>query len=258
MHLADGIISPTPLAIVLNVGGIALVGATLKTAFERRRCAAWTGTMAAFVLAAQALNVPMVPGASAHAIGAGLLTLTLGPLRAVVALAAVLLVQALLLGDGGITVIGINALNIAVLPVLCVHVCRKLFGETERGVVWAALIGTPLGSVVGAASLGFVLVEAARAPWAVTFAWLLGVQALSGLIEGAISAGAVRHLLGRAPGLLRVGHGAALGVDHEEPGSQRALWVTACAVVLTLALLPLASSMPDALEVVIEHLNSSR
>jgi cobalt/nickel transport system permease protein len=256
VHLADGIISPTPVVIALNIAGVALVGATLRTAFERRRCAAWTGTMAAFVLAAQALNVPMVPGASAHAIGAGLLALTLGPARAIVALFAVLLVQALLLGDGGITVIGINALNIAVLPVACVHACRKLFGETPRAVFWAALVGTPLGSVLGAACLGAVLVQAAHAPFAVTFGWLIGVQAVAGVVEGVISAAAVKHLLGRAPALLRVG--MAHESDERDVPSRRALWVTAFAVAVTLALLPFASAMPDALEVVVEHLKPQR
>jgi len=212
------------------------------------------GTLGAFALAIQALNVPLVPGASAHAIGAGLLAIALGPARAIVALVAVLVVQALLFADGGITVLGINALNLAVLPVLLVHGTRRLL-EPRLGLAVATTIGTVLGSVAGAISLSGALILGAAAPVAITLGWLVGVQALSGLAEGVLTAMAVRKLAGRAPALVSTPT-ARTETPAGAPVGRGIAW-TALAIGLTLALLPLASSQPDALEAVIEQLRAT-
>jgi cobalt/nickel transport system permease protein len=269
MHLADGVLSHAPLLIGLNVTGACAVASAVRRSFDAAgRQVAWTGTLAAFVLVAQALNVPAVPGASAHVIGAGLLTLAVGPARAVVALFAVLVVQALLLGDGGVTVLGINALNLAVLPALCTHALRRIFGESRAGLGLAALLGVLLGNVVGACSLAAALVVGAAAPPAITFGWLVGVQGVAGVVEGLLTALAVQRLLGRAPALLRSGSRASAAAvplsldDRSEParasGASRGLRWAAVAIVLAAALLPFASTRPDALELVLEHLRASR
>lgn len=263
MHLADGVLSSVPVAVSLNLCGAlsaALVGSRSRGLGER---VAWTGTLAAFVLAVQALNLPLLPGASAHAMGAGLLTLALGPAPAILAMLGVLAVQALLLADGGISVLGINVLNMAVIPVLTVQLCRRLFGTSRRGLMAAAVVGTTLGSTAGAASLTLALVYGAGAPLSLTASWLIGVQTLAGLAEGTLTALVVRHLYGRAPGLItREAEAARLSLDASrlDPSSSdtRPLKVAACAIVVVLALLPLASSNPDALELVLDRLRTPR
>lgn len=254
MHLADGIVSNAPLLVGLDLVGAAgvSVAVTRSVARDARRVA-WTGTLAAFVLAAQAINVPMVPGASAHVIGAGLLALALGPSEAIVAMTAVLLVQALLFGDGGITTLGLNVLDMAVLPVLVVHGLRRLLGESKRALTWTAFTGTLVGTMAGAAVLSTTLVFGAGAPARMTFAWIVGVQGIAGLIEGVLAAIAVRHLMGRAPGLLARRAEAPLDRTATRE-SQRGLVWAAVAIAVALVLLPLASTQPDALEVVVQHL----
>ncbi len=245
MHLADGIVSDFPVAAAVSaVGAAGAVWAARRAANAPGPSAAWTGTLAAFVLAAQAINVPLVPGASAHVIGAGLLTLVLGPARAIVALVAVLLTQALLLADGGVTTLGINVLNIAVLPVLSVELCRRFFGERKLG--RAAVVGTTLGNLAGAVALSVVLVLGAGAHPGATLGFLVGVQTLSGLVEGILTALAVRQLQARAPALLQ--HRTT------QPESRRGLTWAAVAVGVAVLLVPLASSTPDALEVVLAHM----
>jgi cobalt/nickel transport system permease protein len=267
VHLADGIVTQAPAIVSMNLLGACAVGAAASYALKRgARGAAWTGTLAAFVLAAQALNVPVLPGTSAHVIGAGLLALALGPARAIIAGFAVLLVQALLLADGGITVIGVNTLNIAVIPALAVHACRCLFGESRRGLTLAAVIGVVLGNLAGASSLSLALTAGAGAPAAVTVPWLLGVQALAGIGEGVLTALAVRALLARAPALLTrrtPAPGAPRSLDSDEPtrGAGKAagsLRPVAIALGVVIALLPLASASPDALDVVLEHVRTAR
>jgi cobalt/nickel transport system permease protein len=247
VHLADGILTDPTVLIGFNLAGATGVALALRRSLgDEARTVAWTGTLGAFALAIQALNVPLVPGASAHAIGAGLLTVALGPARAIVALGAVLLVQALLFADGGVTVLGINAWNLAVVPALAVHGARRLL-ESRFGLGVATTVGTLLGAVGGALGLSTVLVTGAAAPFALTFGWLLGVQALAGLCEGVLTSMAVRHLAARAPALIARPSAAPVG---------RGLAWTAVAIGVTLALLPLASSQPDALEAVIARLRA--
>lgn len=241
MHLADGILQSPPLLVGLNATGAAAIAFTLRGRFERARSAVYTGTLAAFVLALQAVNVPLVPGASAHVIGAGLLTLTLGPAYAVLALLAVLTAQALLFADGGITVFAFNALNIAVLPVLAVHTCRRIFGESPRRLAASALVGTVLGNVVGALSLSTALALGAAAPIRIALPWLVGVQALAGLIEGVLTALAVLHLCRKAPTLIAAQESQPIPLG-------RALGWGGLAVGLALVLTQFSSSTPDALE----------
>ena len=267
MHLADGIVTQAPAIVSMNLLGACAVGAAASYSLRQgAKGAAWTGTLAAFVLAAQALNVPVLPGTSAHVIGSGLLALALGPARAIVAGFAVLLVQALLLADGGITVLGLNTLNIAVIPALAVHGCRRLFGSSQRGLTLAAVVGVVLGNLAGASSLSLALTVGAGAPAAVTFSWLLGVQALAGLGEGALTALAVRGLLARAPALLHDRTRARANpqaLDSEIPNAGDAakngsIRRVAIALAVMIALLPLASANPDALEVVLEHVRTAR
>lgn len=241
MHLADGILQSPSLLVGLNATGAAAVALALRRRFEGAQSAVYTGTLAAFVLALQAVNVPLVPGASAHVIGAGLLTLTLGPAYAVLALLAVLTAQALLFADGGITVFAFNAMNIAVIPVLAVHTCRRIFGESPRRLALAALVGTFLGNVGGAVSLAIALVLGAAAPMGIAFTWLVSVQALAGLVEGVLTGLAVLHLCRKAPTLISTQKSAPI------PWKLALTW-GGLAFGLALALTQFSSSTPDALE----------
>ena len=250
MHLADGILTDPAVLVGLNVAGVAGIAlAARRASSDETRTIAWTGTLGAFALAIQALNVPLVPGASAHAIGAGLLTVALGPARAVIALTGVLVVQALLLADGGVTVLGINALNLALLPALSVHAARRWL-EPRFGMFASISAGTMLGAIAGALGLSAALVIGAGAPPGLTLGWLLGVQSLAGLAEGVLTALAARQLARRAPALIsRVTPAPATSA----PLGRGLAW-TALAIGVTLALLPLASSQPDALEALLERL----
>lgn len=248
MHLPDGIVTQTPPVLALNAAGLVLSGVAWRRAFRSGgEQAAWTGTLGAFALAAQALNVPVWLGTSAHVIGAGLLTLALGPARAVAALSTVLLVQALFFGDGGVTVIGINLLTMAVVPALSMHVCRRAFGETLRGLTAAAFTGTVLGSLLGSSALAYVLVQGGQAPPRLTFALLVGAQSAAGAAEGVLTALAVRLLHGKAPALLA--RAAPAGTVRQQSWKPFAL-----AALGVGALVPFASSAPDALERLVNEL----
>ena len=73
------------------------------------------GVTAAFVFAAQMLNFPVAGGTSGHFLGAALAAILLGPWLACLVLAVVLVVQAFVFADGGITALGANVFNMGVI-----------------------------------------------------------------------------------------------------------------------------------------------
>jgi cobalt/nickel transport system permease protein len=257
VHLADGILTDPALVTGLNLIGAGALGVALReVADDGDRQLALTGTLAAFVFVAQSLNVPLVPGASAHVIGASLLTLLVGAARAIVALSAVLLAQAVLLADGGIVVLGLNMLHIAVLPVLAIRFARRFIAPAGRRLGLAAIVGTALGNAAGAASLALALVLGAGAEPRIAFGWLVGVQTAAGVLEGVLTATAVRRLSRLAPDLVEAAPAPPTRPTAPRPG--RTLAWGAVAVGIVLMLLPLASATPDALERVILGLEAPR
>jgi cobalt/nickel transport system permease protein len=121
MHVPDGFLSPE-VAVACAIPAAAAVGYGLRRA-ERElddRRAPLLGVTAAFVFAAQMLNFPVAGGTSGHFLGAALAAVLLGPWLAGVVLSVVLVVQAFLFADGGVTALGANVLNMGVLGGLVV------------------------------------------------------------------------------------------------------------------------------------------
>ncbi len=252
MHLPDGFVSSAPLLAGAALISAGAVSTSLSRVAREGRPGhlAWTGTLAAFALALQAINLPAAPGASAHALGASLLTLLLGPATAVVALSTVVIVQAILLADGGLAALGINIINIVLIPVGVVSLIRMLLGGSR--VRATAILGTLLGNVAAAACLSTLLVFSAGAPAGWTFATLVGIQALAGLVEGVLTSSAVVHLQKRAPRLFASAGSQTRGTRP------RQMWAwAAVGVGLLLVVVPIASSAPDALELVLARAHAT-
>lgn len=72
---------------------------------------------AAFVFVLMMFNVPIPGGTTGHAVGASVVAIALGAWPAVLAVSFALILQALLFGDGGVTAIGANCLNMAIVQV---------------------------------------------------------------------------------------------------------------------------------------------
>ena len=112
MHIPDGFLSARVAAATFAVAAAGIASALRA---ERREVAPMPagilGSVAAFLFAAQMVNVPVAPGTSGHLVGATLAAVLLGPWRALLAIAAVLAVQALLFQDGGILAYGANLVD---------------------------------------------------------------------------------------------------------------------------------------------------
>jgi len=85
---------------------------------------------AAFSFVIMMFNVPVIGGSTGHAVGATLIAIILGPWAACLSVSIALVIQALLFGDGGITAIGANCFNMAVvMPFVGFYLYRLITGD---------------------------------------------------------------------------------------------------------------------------------
>ncbi|MFZ9360514.1 MAG: energy-coupling factor ABC transporter permease, partial [Candidatus Nanopelagicales bacterium] len=118
MHIPDGFID-IPTSIAFTAVSTAAVGVALKQAKNElsEKTAPLAGLTAVFIFAVQMLNFPVAAGTSGHLLGGALAAVLVGPWVATLALTIVLLLQALLFADGGLTALGLNVFNISILAV---------------------------------------------------------------------------------------------------------------------------------------------
>ena len=162
MHIPDGFLDPGVAAAtgVVAGGAVAIGLRRAEATFDERR-APLLGVTAAFVFAAQMLNFPVAGGTSGHFLGAALATILLGPWLACVVLAVVLLVQAFLFADGGVSALGANVLNMGVIGALgaglVMGVAMRVLPRTRRAFLGSAAVAAWLAVVAGSVACSFEL-----------------------------------------------------------------------------------------------------
>ena len=194
MHLPDGILS-VPVWVATDAAAAAGLAVAVRKAEKKLsdRQVPLMGVMAAFVFAAQMVNFPIPGGTSGHLLGAVLLSVLLGPPVAAVVMFCVLLVQALLFQDGGITALGANYINMGLVGI----VMGGAAARTNRlmGAQWARSAAVFLACwfsvVLGAALCALELWLSARMPFVPALITMTSVHALIGLGEGALTLGAL-------------------------------------------------------------------
>ena len=117
MHIPDGFI-PISQCIVYYVILIVALYFSVKWArsnLDEKRIPL-LAVLAAGIFAIMSMNMPIPFGTSGHMVGGALVAIVfLAPEAAVLVFTVVLLIQALIFGDGGITVLGANVLNMAII-----------------------------------------------------------------------------------------------------------------------------------------------
>ncbi|HET7095393.1 MAG TPA: cobalt transporter CbiM [Thermomicrobiales bacterium] len=150
MHIPDGYISPATAAVMYGAAAPFWYIAGRKVrALMGGQTVPLLALFSAFSFTAMMFNVPIPGGTTAHAVGGTLAAIVLGPWAAVIAVSVALVIQALFFGDGGITAIGANCFNMAiVLPFVGYGVYRLIAGRSNplsRRRLVAAGIGSYLG-----------------------------------------------------------------------------------------------------------------
>jgi cobalt/nickel transport system permease protein len=200
MHIANGIINGQVAAAFAAFAAVAMVICVLRGRRDLDdRLAPMAGLVAAFIFAVQMLNFPVLPGVSGHLLGGALAALLVGPWVGALCVSIVLVVQALVFADGGLTALGLNITNMAIIGTaagyLLIALLLRVLPRTPTGLGLTAFIASVVSVVV--ASQGFVLEYflggeiALKMSLAQASGVMAGVHALIGIGEGLIAAATV-------------------------------------------------------------------
>jgi cobalt/nickel transport system permease protein len=194
MHMSDGIVN-APVSLAFGV--VAVLGLACCVVRARRdlddRTAPLAGLVAAFVFAVQMLNFPVLPGVSGHLLGGALTAILVGPYVGALCVSIVLALQALLFADGGLSALGTNITNMALIGTFVgfgiAVALRPLARRSRAGLLATAFVAAWVNVVV--ASLGFVLeysLGGEGLALGTVFGLMTGFHVLIGIGEGIITA----------------------------------------------------------------------
>src|SRR5688500_6271800 len=153
MHIANGIVNGTVSAIFAAFAALALAFCVWRARADLdERLAPVAGLVAAFIFAVQMLNFPVLPGVSGHLLGGALAAMLVGPWVGALCVATVLVVQCLLFADGGLTALGLNITNMALLGTaaayLVIVALMRVLPKSPGGAATAAFIASVVSVVV--------------------------------------------------------------------------------------------------------------
>ncbi len=259
MHIPDGFLNGATSAgtAVVAAGGL---GYSIKRAgaYLQDNRIALTGLIAAFIFALQMINFPVGAGTSGHLLGGALAVILVGPWLGITAVSVVVIVQALLLADGGVSALGVNILNMALVTGFVGWAVFRIMVRLLPRSWTTVLVSTftaALASVV-VSSIAFVIEYALGGRGNVEFGTVLAAMAgfhfLIGIGEGLISAATVGAVAATRPELIAGVQDLDL-VDKEKKKIRAGAWGFAAAgltvaALLVLVVAPLASVEPDGLE----------
>ena len=261
MHIPDGYLSPSTCA-VLYVGAAAGWYSALKRLKRAllSRVIPRISVFAAFSFLVMMFNLPLPGGTTGHALGVTIAAIVLGPSGAILALSIAIAIQALFFGDGGISTLGANCFNMAIVGSLVAYAIYRLIAaraalSSKRRVIAAGVAGyLAVNAAALLAAIEFGIQPALfhdasgtplYAPYPLSIAvpaMMIGHLTFAGLAEAVISAGLVAYLQVADPGLLRGTSGVvadagstSLTVRPSGASSQR-LWI---AIAVLMLLTPL-------------------
>src|SRR5579862_1814873 len=145
MHIPDGYLSPSTCAVLYAgaASGWYVALRRLKRVLLTR-VVPLISVFAAFSFVVMMFNLPLPGGTTGHALGVTIAAIVLGPAGAVLATSLAIGLQALLFGDGGITTLGANCFNMAVIGSLVAYGCYRLLSagatlDSRRRVIAAGV-----------------------------------------------------------------------------------------------------------------------
>ena len=233
MHIPEmmlqGAICPTTAAVA-TIGLAGTAYAAYKT--KIKPAASYFAGVTALIFAAQMANFPIQLGTSGHLLGATLAVALLGSAFGVFAMSLVIIAQCLMFADGGISVLGANLLNMALLASLPAVLVRECFASVsfQKTAYFAAAFASV---IIAAAACAVELAIVGLAPLQSVLAAMLSVHALIGLAEAGLT---VALLVVLAQTIARV-------APHRT-------WMVPLgfAAVIALVISPFAATTPDGLE----------
>jgi len=241
MHIPQSMLQGAicPITAGLSIFGIGAAGYATILDTKKTRASSF-GAVTALIFVLQMLNFPIQGGTSGHLLGGVLASALLGTPLGVLALTLVVTIQALIFSDGGLTVLGANILNMAIIGAGlggriyefgCKRVATPLARLACLGIAaWCSV-------VLAALSVSIQLAVDGQIAYATVVPAMVGMHAIIGIGETIITLFCFHFV-----------HASIRG-SAAQPG--RAAPVFAASVI-ALLLAPFASVSPDGLEWVAE------
>ncbi len=255
MHIPDGYLSPST-CVALYAGSAPFWYTSLRRVerLVHTRMVPLLSVFAAFSFIIMMFNLPLPGGTTGHAVGTAVAAIVLGPWASILAISIALAIQAIFFGDGGITALGANCFNMAIVASFAAYAIYRVVAgrspiESRRRVVAAALAGygsINLAALFAAVEFGIqplLFHDASGAPLYAPYplhiaipAMMIGHLTVAGMAELVISAGVVSYLQRAEPSLLAATapHAAQSSARQTAAApATRPLWI-ALAVLLIL------------------------
>ncbi|MDR2999954.1 MAG: energy-coupling factor ABC transporter permease [Fibromonadaceae bacterium] len=257
MHMTDALISPAVGITMCVVSTAAVAYAVKKNVSEKK--IPMMGVMGAFIFAAQMIDVAIPgTGSSGHITGGILLAAMIGATPALLSMSAVLIIQCLFFGDGGLLALGCNIFNLGVIPCLIVYplVFEPLIKKNANPskITIASIFAVVAGLQLGA--FGVVLQThisgVAELPFSAFAILMQSIHLIIGVAEGIVTAAILCFVLKMRPEVMEC-ISSRETVKHHSKGVIIAF--AAIALLGGCVLSQFASSNPDGLEWSIERAN---
>ncbi len=222
MHIPDGLMDPIVAAAGWLVAIAALAHATRRVNRDMGDSRLpLMAVLAAGLFVAQMLAFPIGAGTTGHLVGAALAAMLLGPWAGVAVMMVIFTIQCLLFGDGGITALGLNFVNMGVIGCLAGYHVHRAFPARYRhaGAFAAAWLAVFLGALATAVELSASNLLSGGAfgiAPSIAIPLMSAYYAVIGVGEAVITAGILAYLARVAPGMLRHA-GSGLGGSAAEP-----------------------------------------
>lgn len=194
MHIPDAVLQPVVWIPLAGVAAAGVVAAERSSGWAKdERKIPLMGVLGAFIFAAQMINIPVGLGVSGHLVGSALLAILVGPSAAILVMACILIIQCLILQDGGVTALGANIVNLGIIASVVGWSVNGAAGWLSRSSTVRLLLAPIL------ASWASVLISALAA------AVEIGLSGTFPLREGMILVGGYHLLIGALEGFITVG-----------------------------------------------------
>lgn len=187
MHIPDGFlnISTWIPTWVLSVGVLVIAVGKVKDKIKDK-IIPLMGVSSAFIFAAQMLNFPVAGGTSGHLLGGVLAAILLGPWAGTVCLSVVLIVQCLIFQDGGLTALGANILNMAIIGVISGYIIYAML-KKRFGMILATAVASWFSVIMASTACAVELAISGTCPVKIVLPAMVFVHMIIGIGEAVIT-----------------------------------------------------------------------
>ena len=255
MHVPDGFMNVT-MSAATGVISFGTLWAYIRSAKDliADKFIALTGMMSALIFVLQMINFPIAAGTSGHLLGGALAVIVLGPRLGLICLSVVVIIQSLLFADGGLSALGVNVLNMAIVTSatswFIVKYWIKFIGKNRTSIVSVSVLAGILSVVFSsiAFTIQYAIGGTISIPVGTVLLAMVTTHFIIGFGEGIITALIVTLLIRVRPDLIY-----AYERSNENTTKVSFYGLFIILILLFSLVTPFASSSPDGLESVAEE-----